>query len=50
MNMKVLTYLVGTSVAGIVLCLGMTIFTAVKQRQAVVVEAPSSIPTPAAIR
>jgi len=45
--MKKLPVLFGIVVAGIVACFGMTVYTAVKQRQIEKEMTPVSIPTPA---
>jgi hypothetical protein len=44
---KKLTALVGVCVAGIVVCLGMTIYTGVKEHQEKNTPTPLTIPTPA---
>jgi hypothetical protein len=45
--MKILTPLFGTAVAGIVVCLGMTIYTGVKEHQKKKEPVKISIPLPA---
>ena len=45
--MKKFTIVFGMSLAGIVVCLVMTVYTGVKQHQVQMVPQPLSIPTPA---
>lgn len=46
-DLKILSYLVGVLVVGIVTCFGMSVYTAVKEHQAVSNEASKPIIVPA---